>query len=51
MAEGLLPLNTNIAEFDDEIHGDENNWEAELPPDFALISALGTEPKSLNDTE
>ena len=37
MAEGLLPLNVNIAEFDTKIVEDEDDWEAELPLDFALI--------------
>ena len=49
MAEGLPPVEVNIAELNAEIAEDENDWEAELPPDFALIGALGMEPKSLND--
>ena len=50
MARGLPPLKVNIAEFDTEILEDEDNWEVELPLDFVLIGALGTEPKLLNDT-
>ena len=49
MTEGLPPLEVNVAEFDTKIVEDEDDWEAELPPDFALIGALGTEPKSLDD--
>ena len=49
MAEGLPPLKANVVELNAEIAEDENDWEAELPPDFALIGALGMEPKSLND--
>ena len=49
MAKGLPPLKANIAELNAEVVEDEDDWEAELPPDFALIGALGTEPKSLDD--
>ena len=49
MAQGLPPLDTNIADLQNDIPEDEEDWEAELPPDFALIGALGTEPKSLNN--
>ena len=49
MAQGLPPLDTNIADLQTDIPEDEEDWEAELPPDFALIGALGTELKSLND--
>ena len=43
---GLTP---NIADLQNDIPEDEEDWEAELPPDFTLIGALGTEPKSLDD--
>ena len=49
MAKGLLPLEVNIAELNAEIAEDEDDWEVELPPDFALIGALGMEPKSIDD--
>ena len=49
MAKGLPPLEVNIAELNAEVVEDEDDWEAELPPDFVLIGALGMEPKSLND--
>ena len=49
MAEGLPLLDANVVELNAEIAEDEDDWEAELPPDFALIGTLGTEPKSLND--
>ena len=49
MAKGLPPLEANVAELNAKIAEDEDDWEAELPPDFALICALGTEPKSLDD--
>ena len=37
-----MELNAKIAE-------DEDDWEVELPPDFALIGTLGMEPKLVND--
>ena len=49
MAQSLPPLDTNIVDLQTDIPEDEEDWEVELPPDFALISTLGTEPKSLND--
>ena len=49
MAQGLPLLDANIADLQNDILEDEEDWEAELPPDFALIGALGTEPRSLND--
>ena len=49
MAQGLPPLDANIVDLQNDIPEDEEDWEVELPPDFALIGALGTEPKSLND--
>ena len=49
MAQGLPPLDTNIADLQNDIPEDEEDWEVELPPDFALIGALGTEPKLLDD--
>ena len=49
MAEGLPPLDANVVELNAEIVEDEDDWEVELPPDFALIGALGMEPKSLGD--
>ena len=49
MAQGLPPLDANIADLQNNIPEDEEDWEVELPPDFALIGALGTEPKSLDD--
>ena len=49
MAQGLPLLDTNIADLQNNIPEDEEDWEAELPPDFALIGTLGTEPKLLDD--
>ena len=49
MAQGLPLLDANIADLQNDIPEDEEDWEAELPPDFALIGALGTEPRSLDD--
>ena len=49
MAQGLPPLDTNIVDLQTNIPENEEDWEAELPLDFALIGALGTELKSLND--
>ena len=49
MAQGLPSLDMNIADLQNDIPEDKEDWEAELPPDFALIGALGTEPKSLNN--
>ena len=49
MAQGLPPLDTNIADLQNNIPEDEEDWEVELPPDFTLIGTLGTEPKSLDD--
>ena len=49
MAQGLPLLDANIADLQNDIPEDEEDWEAELPPDFTLIGALGTEPRSLND--
>ena len=49
MAQGLPPLDANIVDLQNNIPGDKEDWEAELPPDFALIGALGTEPKLLNN--
>ena len=49
MAWGLPPLDTNIADLQNNIPEDKEDWEAEPPPDFVLIGTLGTEPKSLDD--
>ena len=49
MAQGLPPLDANIADLQTNIPGDEKDWEAELPPDFTLIGTLGTELKSLDN--
>ena len=49
MAQGLPPLDANIADLQIDIPEGKEDWEAELPPDFALIGALGTELKSLDD--
>ena len=49
MAQGLPPLDANIADLENDIPEDEEDWEADLPTDFALIGTLGTEPKSLDD--
>ena len=49
MAQGLPLLDANIADLKNDIPEDEEDWEAELPPNFTLIGALGTEPRSLND--
>ena len=49
MVQGLPPLDANIVDLQTDIPEDEEDWEAELPPDFILIGALGTKPKSLND--
>ena len=43
MAQGLPPLDANVADLKNDIPEDEEDWEVELPPDFALIGALGTE--------
>ena len=48
MAQGLPPLDANIADLQTDIPEAGEDWEAELPPDFTLIGTLGTEPKSLN---
>ena len=49
MAQGLPLLDANVADLQNDIPEDKEDWEAELPPNFTLIGALGTEPKSLND--
>ena len=49
MAQGLPPLDANIVDLQNDIPEDEEDWEAELPPDFTLIGALGTEPRLLDD--
>ena len=49
MAQGLPPLDANIMDLQTGIPEDEEDWEAELPPNFAPICTLGTELKSLND--
>ena len=49
MAQGLPLLDTNIVDLQNDIPEDKEDWEAELPPDFVLIGALGTEPRSLDD--
>ena len=49
MAQGLPLLDTNITDSQTDIPEDKEDWEAELSPNFALIGALGTQPKSLND--
>ena len=49
MAKGLPPLEANVAEINAEIAEDKDDLEVELPPDFALIGTLGTEPKLLDD--
>ena len=49
MAQGLPPLDANIADLQTNIPEDEKDWEAELPPDFILIGTLGTELKSLDN--
>ena len=49
MAQGLPPLDANIADLQNNIPEDKEDWEAELPPDFALIGALGTELKLLDN--
>ena len=49
MAQGLPPLDANIADLQNNILEDEEDWEVELPFDFVLIGALGTELKSLDD--
>ena len=49
MAQGLPPLDANIADLQNDIPEDEEDWEVELSPDFVLIGTLGTEPKSLNN--
>ena len=42
MAQGLPPLDANIVDLQNDIPEDEEDWEAELPPDFALIGTLGS---------
>ena len=49
MAQGLPPLDTNIADLQNNIPEDKEDCEAEPPPDFVLIGTLGTKPKSLDD--
>ena len=49
MAEGLPLLAANVVEFDVMIHEDNEDWEVELPPDFALIGVLSMEPKLLDN--
>ena len=49
MAQGLPLLDTNIANLQNNIPEDEEDWEAELPPDSVLIGALGTKLKLLYD--
>ena len=49
MAQGLPPLDANIVDLQNNIPEDEEDWEVELPPDFVLIGALGTELKSLDN--
>ena len=49
MAQGLPPLDANIADLQNDIPEDKGDWEAELPLDFALIGTLCTELKSLDD--
>ena len=49
MAQGLPPLDANITDLQNNIPEDEEDWEAELPPDFALIGTLGTELKLLDN--
>ena len=49
MAQGLPPLDANIVDLQNNIPEDKEDWEVELPPNFVLIGALGTEPKSLNN--
>ena len=49
MAQGLPPLDTNIVDLQNDIPEDKEDWEVDLPPDFTLIGALGTELKSLDD--
>ena len=49
MAQGLPLLDANVADLQNDIPEDKEDWEAELPPNFVLIGALGTEPKSLDD--
>ena len=49
MAQGSPLLDTNIVDLQNNIPEDKEDWEAELPPNFALIGALGTKLKSLDD--
>ena len=49
MAQGLPLLDANIADLQNNIPEDEEDWEVELPPDFVLIGTLGTEPRSLDN--
>ena len=49
MAQGLPLLDANLVDLQNNIPEDEEDWEVELPPDFVLIGALGTELRSLND--
>ena len=49
MAQGLPLLDANVADLQNDIPENKEDWEAELPPNFALIGTLGTEPKSLDD--
>jgi hypothetical protein len=57
MAEALPPLEANvvsIADSDDDEIGihlpeDDDNMFASLPPDFTIVSAMGTEPASIDE--
>ena len=49
MAQDLPLLDANIADLQNNIPEDEEDWGVELPPNFALIGALGTELKLLDD--
>ena len=49
MAQGLPLLDANIADLQNNIPEDEEDWEAELPPNFVLIGTLGIELKLLDN--
>ena len=50
MVAELPLLEENIVETNITVPQDKEDWEADLPPNFTLIGALGTESKLLDDT-
>ena len=48
MAQGLPLLDANVADLQNDIPEDKEDWEAELPPNFVLIGALGTDSETFS---